>query len=422
MSNSSLPARRILFVNRYYWPDESATALMLRGVAESLAAAGWEVEVVTSRQLYGNAAARLPASEARHGVKVRRVWSTWFGRSFLPGRAVDYATFWLSAALVLIAASRRGTVVVTKTDPPLLSLAGWAAAALKGASHIHWSQDVFPEVAWARALASGRQPLAYRALAACRSASLRSAAGVVAIGDEMAAGLRELLGPGVPIEVIPNFADGRAVFPVDPDANALRREWGLDGKFALVYSGNLGRVHEIETALAASWQISLDEGIVFVFVGGGQLRRQLEKRVPAGKEAMFRFLPYQPFERLAESLSAADAHWLSLDPAYSRYVFPSKLYGILAAGRPSIFVGDPQSDVAKLISDRQVGFPVAAGDISAFLAAARQLRADAAMSRAMGERARLLFDAEFDLPRVANSWIQFLNRTQPSLVKLAATS
>src|SRR6266550_3210599 len=115
-----MTAPRVLFVNRFFHPDHSATSQMLSDLSFHLAELGWTVEVVTSRQRYDEARATLPSRETVRGVEVRRVWSTRFGRAFLPGRAIDYATFYVSAFFAI--RRERESIVVALTDPPLISV------------------------------------------------------------------------------------------------------------------------------------------------------------------------------------------------------------------------------------------------------------------------------------------------------------
>src|SRR5437868_5027237 len=142
-----MPAHRIVFVNRFFHPDHSATSQMLSDLSFHLAERGRRVEVVTSRQRYDDADAKLPPRETVRGVEVRRIWSTRFGRGFLPGRAVDYATFYISAFLALLRRATRDSTIVALTDPPLISVVAALAAMLRGAKLINWTQDLFPEVA-----------------------------------------------------------------------------------------------------------------------------------------------------------------------------------------------------------------------------------------------------------------------------------
>src|SRR3954447_26965913 len=142
-----MTARRVLFVNRFFHPDHSATSQMLSDLSFHLAERGWRVEVVTSRQRYDAADAKLPPREIVRGVEVQRVWSTRFGRAFLPGRAVDYATFYISAFFTLLRRAGRDTTIVALTDPPLISVVAALAAKLRHATLVNWTQDLFPEVA-----------------------------------------------------------------------------------------------------------------------------------------------------------------------------------------------------------------------------------------------------------------------------------
>ena len=139
--------RTVVFVNRYFSPDISATSQMLTDLAFGLARRGWRVRVVTSRQRYDDPGARLPPREILDGVVVDRIPTTRFGRTSLFGRAIDYLTFYLSAAWTLLRVIREGDVVVAKTDPPLLSILTTPIVRLRRAIAVNWLQDLFPEVA-----------------------------------------------------------------------------------------------------------------------------------------------------------------------------------------------------------------------------------------------------------------------------------
>src|SRR5438552_3038149 len=165
-----MPAGRVVFVNRYFHPDHSATSQMVSDLAFYLASRGWNVGVITSRLSYDDARARLAPRENVRGVDVRRVWSSRFGRAFLPGRAVDYATFYCSAFFAI--RRERDAIVVALTDPPLISV----VAALASHRIVNWLQDLFPEVANALGI---RAP---RFLRRVRDWSLRRARMNVAIG------------------------------------------------------------------------------------------------------------------------------------------------------------------------------------------------------------------------------------------------
>jgi colanic acid biosynthesis glycosyl transferase WcaI len=367
---------RVLFANRYFPPDHSATSQMVGDLAFHLARRGHEVVAIASRQRYDDAAARLAAHERVDGVDVVRVATTRFGRSFLPGRALDYATFYLSAFFALLRRARRGDTVVAMTDPPLLSVVAALACALRGARLVNWTQDLFPEVATAlgmRAVSMAR-PL--------RDWSLRRAAVNVALGEQMAARIRERGGRAV---VRHNWADA-ALHPVEKSSPA----------FVVEYSGNLGRAHDADTIAAAMRRLGDNTRIQFLFIGSGAKLDALKRA--AGANA--RFAPYQPREALSESLSAGNAHLVSLQPQLEGLIVPSKFYGVLAVARPVIFIGAADGELAQLIREHGLGYAIAPGDDAALVRAIEELANDRERAIAMGERGRALYDERFS-PHIA---------------------
>lgn len=340
---------RIIFVNRYFYPDHSATSQMLSDLAFGLDADGsYQIHIVTSRQRYDDPMAQLAAFEEVNGVRVHRVWTSRFGRRHLPGRALDYLSFYLTAFTKLVQLADNGAVVVAKTDPPLVSVIAAMAAKLRSARLVNWIQDLFPEVAGALGVSLARGP-AFQLLRWLRNLSVRGASKNVAIGQSMRDRIVAEGAPNGSVEVIHNWADGRQICPVDAADNALRKEWGLAGKFVIGYSGNLGRAHEHRPILEAATRLRDHPEIAFLIIGGGINRDGFQDEVQARALTNVIFKPYQARERLAESLSVADVHLISLRPSLEGLIVPSKFYGIAAAARPAIFIGSGEGEIARLI-------------------------------------------------------------------------
>lgn len=410
---------RLVFVNRFFFPDHSATSQILTDLCFALAARGHELHVVTSRLRYDDPSASLVGEESASGVRVHRVWTSRFGRGALAGRAIDYLTFYLSTLWRLVRLVDRSTILVAKTDPPMISVVAALAARATGARLVNWTQDLFPEVAVAVGMRAMRPALA-RSLAALRDWSFACAALNVAIGARMR---EKLLARGLAdsnVAVIHNWADGEAIVPQpgtgggtgarhdDVEANPLRREWGLEGKFVVGYSGNLGRVHEFTTVLDAARQLTYREDVVFLFIGGGHQLDTLKGE--AGRRGLtnVQFRPYQPRERLAQSLGACDTHLVTLRPEFEGLVLPSKFYGILAAGRPVLFVGAADGEIARLVNEGQCGQAFQVGDAQALAQCIRDLADEPARARQWGENGRRLFDARFAMRIAVDRWEQIL--------------
>ena len=400
-------SRRIVFVNRYYDPDQSASSQMLTDLARGLAAKGYDVHVVSSRQLYDEPDRRLAGDDTLSGVQVHRVATTRFGRSRLPGRAMDYASFYISCWIMLLKLVRRGDVLVSKTDPPLLSILAAPIARAKRAGLINWLQDVFPEIA----SQLGANPLPGwldQLLRRVRDASLRAATMNVSIGSRM----REYLAArGIPeskLCVIENWADGNAIQPKPTSASTLRARLGLVDRFVVCYSGNLGRAHEFHTLLGAAEVLKGDPAFIFLVIGSGARMDALKHGVATRALDNFRFLPYQSRDMLEDSLAAADVHIVSLLPALEGLIVPSKLYGILAAGRASIFIGDADGDVGRVIDRAQCGRLVKVGDSTALADVLRSLEAEPEVLLSMGARARQVFCGQYGLQRALDRWVALI--------------
>lgn len=332
---------RVIFLNRFYWPDEPATAQLLTDLAEALAARGDEVVVITSHP----GGLEIPSDAVHRGVRILRVRGTrWAKRFGLVGKAVDLATFFLGALWRLLVVARRNDAVVALTDPPLLGVGAWWVAGFRGARLFHWAQDIYPEVAVAL---TGHRWL--NVLRPLRNLAWRRATRSVTLGTDMAGVLTSAGVAPQKISLAPNWAPA-GLSPQPPHAaDALRAEWGLAGKFLVAYSGNLGRVHDLEPVLAVAEALRSEPGIAFVFIGGGAQRAALEATARRLGLPNVHFRPPQPRARLLAALALGDVHLVTLLPGCERYVYPSKLVGVAAVGRPVIFIGPRECEIARLV-------------------------------------------------------------------------
>jgi glycosyltransferase involved in cell wall biosynthesis len=399
---------KVVFVNRFYAPDHSATSQMLTDLAIALAAGGADVQVITSRLRYDDATASLAPHEVIDGVEVHRVRTSRFGRGNLAGRALDYLSFYVAAGAKLFGLARVGDVVVAKTDPPLVSVvAGWVAR-LRGARLVNWLQDLHPEVAANLGMVPARGP-GGSLLRWLRDGSLRRAAANIVLGQLMRERVAACGVDPKRIAVIANWADGARLRPMKRGANPLRAEWALGDKFVVGYSGNLGRVHEFRTVLDAAEALRAQTDIVFLFIGDGAQKAALATAAQERGLSNILFRPYQPRAALGWSLGAADVHLVTLRPELEGLVVPSKFYGVAAVGRPTIFIGDPEGEIGTVVREAECGMCVEQGDGEGLAQAITTLRDDSALRERMGANARRVFDERFDRPTGVAAWRRLLD-------------
>ncbi len=404
----STPApRRVVFVNRFYWPDEPATAQLLTDLAEGLAAEGWDVSVIASHP--GHAGA--PRCEQRHGVTIHRVRGPRWGKRSLIGRVADFAAFLVGASWRCLRVLQRGDTLVTKTDPPLLGVMLWPWARICRARQIHWVQDIYPEVAMAVAGGrAGRWLLA--GLRGLRDFTWRHSTACVALGEDMAAFIRARGVARSQISIIGNWAPtGLAPAPADEVAR-LRRDWGLADKFVIAYSGNLGRVHDLDPVLDLAGQLRDEPHLAFLFIGGGAQQACLQKRVRAEQLDQVHFQPAQPRDRLAAALGVGDLHLVTLLPSCASLVFPSKFYGVAALGKPILFLGPDDSEPARLVREYGMGLASQREALTTLASSLRQLSQNPVTLAGYGAAARQFAEHNGAFTSALALWRQALLKTR----------
>lgn len=402
---------RVILVNRYFLPDQSATSRVISSIATALAQRGVEVVALAGREIHNQPGTMLPPDEIIGGVRIKRLPSTGHGRQGLARRALDYLMFHMAAFFWLLRNLSREDIVVVCTDPPLLSLTSSIAIRLRNAVMVNWIMDLFPETAIELGFFR-RSPALGRWITRARDWSLTSPGVTVCPTQRMAEYLHRR---GLPLErltVMHHWSDSEEIYPIAPADNGLRENWGLKDTFVVGYSGNFGRAHEFATILAAAERLQHRSDIRFLFIGGGHQHAEIVEAAESMKLCNIVFKPLQPVVDLAESLSAADVHLISLRPVLEHCIIPSKFYGILAAGRPAIFIGDPDGEVPRVLAAKACGRSVAIGAVDELVTIIEEMRADPASCAAMGEAARRLLLSDYSRQKAADAWCMLTARLQ----------
>jgi colanic acid biosynthesis glycosyl transferase WcaI len=380
---------RLLVLNQYYWPGVEATAQLLSQLCEALAA-DFEVTVVTGRLLGHD---ELPAEDVHNGVRVVRVRSTAFERSELHRRAANYLSY-LGESVAAALREPKPDLVLCMTDPPIVGDVGFVVARRFGVPLLVISQDVFPEIAVQ--LKRLENPVLVGVLRSLVGLYLRRADGIVAIGETMKRRLEAKGASPDRITVIPNWVDTQAIVP-QPRDNAWARRRRLTGHFVVMHSGNVGHAQDLDTLIRAATFLRDLEDLRIVIVGFGARYAdmvELAKRLELGEAV--RFLPYQSRTVLSESLSAADVHFVGLAKGLSGFVVPSRLYGILAAGRPVIVGADAESETARLVAEVGCGIVLPPGRPELVAGVIREAREGLHDLEAMGAKGRMYVELEAD--------------------------
>jgi colanic acid biosynthesis glycosyl transferase WcaI len=399
--------RRIVFFNRSYYPDFGATGQLLTELCEDLTARfDFDVTVVAGMPLASEqpvepvAWYRPVRREDRNGVRILRAWGTALPNRKISGRISNYLSYFSSASIAALGLGRPD-VVVSLTDPPIVSLPAIAAARMTGARFVFLCQDVFPEVA--RLLEGFQNRKVEAVLTRVGRYTVSQADRIIALGDTMKRRLVETKGADPErIRVIHNWADAAAVQPGTKD-NDYAREHGLTDKFVVMHSGNVGMSQEIDSLLDVADRLRELPDIVIAIVGEGARKPFLQQEAARRGLTNVRFFPYTPKARLNESFATADLFVVSLKRGLAGYIVPSKLYGILAAGKPFVAAVEADCEVSQIAREHDCGLVVEPGDRDGMAGAIRRLYSSTACREKFARNARAA-GLVYDRPRAVEAY------------------
>jgi len=390
---------KILLLNQFFWPDISATSQLLTDVAAELSLEGHDVSVICGKPSYdGHRESTSPA------VQVEYLTSFGFSKNRLE-RLFSYLSFW-GLCVLKVMRRKRPDVVVTLTTPPLLSLIGTLLKTVKGCRHVVWEMDIYPDLAVELGLLR-EHALSTTLLRRVSNKSRHQSDCIIALGNCMRTKLVAMGLPKDKISVAENWADTR-IFQPPPQKF-------LDGKLRVVYPGNLGLGHDVETLVAAVKRLGDSEDVTFQFVGGGQGFEDLREICRAQARSICEFLPYEDPHRLAEvRLSNAHIGLVSQKSSCVGLLVPSKVYPLMASGIPFVFVGPPNATPNLLIQRHKCGWHICNGDVDGLVALLRELARNRSVIPEAGGRAREAFLKEHEVSIGARRVCNLITGVSPS--------
>ena len=411
---------RITVLCPHYAPDVAPTGEVMTSIATELIRRGHELHIVTALPWYQEHAivpgwdGQLVRHEQTPWGRITRVHPFPTDKRNIPARALAFGGFTLLATVEGAIARRRPDLVLAMSPPLTLGLAGWAVAKARRVPFVFNIQDVFPDVAVELGLLTGQRVIA--AASWLERFTYRRSDAVTVLSDELADNVRtkitrRLSGTAATrqadkVRVIPNFVDTARVRPAERE-NGYRAEYGLTGKRVVLYAGNVGLSKSLELVLAAAAALAHEPDIAFVINGGGAAKIDLVRK--AAGLTNVHFIEMQPKERLPEVLAAGDIHVVPLKRGLAWSSVPSKLYSILAAGRPVVASVDPGTEVARTIERAGAGLSVPPDDAEAFTKALRRLLDDPDEAQAMGRKGRSFIEGWASPAAVAESYEQLFD-------------
>jgi colanic acid biosynthesis glycosyl transferase WcaI len=366
---------KILLLNQTFYPDNLATSQQVTDLAVFLVSQGHQVTTIAGKLGYEDKRKRFRNQEWYRGVRILRVGSLGLGKHNFLTRILEFLSFDICLLFKLIFVPAHD-LVVSFTSPPLIGFFGMIFTFIKGGRSVQWLMDINPDGAIAVGYVK-KGSLIARTLTAIFDLTLKHADKIVVLDRWMRKRIEAHSVPVEKIEIVPPWSvvnlQEAAQFD-SPGVVEFKKKNDLENKTIILYSGNHSIVHPLETLLEAALKLRDDKNIVFVFMGAGARTLDVEAFKKKHQLENIRQLPLQPRESFHDALSAANIHMVVMGEAISGLVHTSKIYGVLASGRPYIVIGPKESHLNDLIDQCPYGYRVDHGDVSGLIETFQKIR------------------------------------------------
>jgi len=412
------PPQRVVLVCQLFYPELVSTGQTLTELGEELARRGVELKVVASQPIIVRRDERIAPHILHEGISIIRTWSTRFPKTNFFGKLINQITFFLTSTLHVLWNEPSAQLLIL-TNPPYLPLLGWFCHFLRRQSFGLVLFDIMPEQAELLNFVRPGGLLARLWRQANRLSYLRCAYAVVLSRDMLVGALENAAVSGTPQEadcrarthIIHVWSDDRMIEPKAKEESSEATRLGVVDRFVVQYSGNHGRFHDIETLLEIARLLREESGIVFQFIGEGQKKSLVSRFKQQNRLENVFESSYCAKELLGESLAMSDLGVVAQMPGQERVCYPSKLLGIMAAGRPAFAICAPACEMARTIDEHRLGFVVENGQAGRGAELIRQAARDTAILAEMGRNARQYLQAHFTLRSAADRYFDLITKT-----------
>ena len=386
--------RTIWVASELYYPELTSTGFFVTGIAERLAT-HCSVKVLCGQPTYSMRGVRPPRKEVRNGVRIWRAMSTTFDKNRLLGRAINTLTLTTSLFFHSLRRMRRGDELLVVTNPPVLPFVMVLAARLRGVRSVVLIHDLYPEVLVATGMAAEDSWLV-RNYSKLTRWLYRTADEIIVIGrDARDLVARRFAEAATKITVIPNWADLPRIGLAPDKGRSVRAKMGSNGKFVIQHLGNMGRTHGIESLADAAEQLLDHPDIHFMVVGAGYQRPLLLKRIADGGLTNVSVVAPCADDELEAYLNACDVALISFRKGMAGVSVPSRMYNVMAAGKPIIAVAEPESELARVVSEEAIGIVVPPENPGELAAAIRAAKENPSRLVEFGRRARQVAEEKY---------------------------
>lgn len=387
--------KRIWIVSELYYPELTSTGYFLTGIAEGLASE-YDVSVLCSQPSYWNRGVRAPIREMRNGVDVLRCRATTLDKNKLVSRILNLFTISVSISAAALFRIKRGDIVIAVTNPPSIPYLIALVCRLKGARFVLLIHDVYPDILTRLGILS---PQSFFARLMDRSTRwlYNRASRIIVLGRDMRKLVYAKLNSRQDrVVVATNWGDIEAIVPQPLSENRLLDKLNLKRHFVAQYCGNIGRTHGMNDLANAAEALASDPEFHFLVIGWGAKKRWLMKQKQSRKMENLTILDPLSQKEFCDGLNACNVAIITFSSGMAGISVPSRMYNVMAAGKPLLAVCDDDSELAAVVREEEIGWVVPPGRADLIVATLYEAKSNPERLRSMGERARKASETKYN--------------------------
>lgn len=405
---------KLLILSEYFYPDKSSTPKVLTELAEDIVKNGIEVDVITSNSSYRSQNRDLKAREIHEGINIKRVYSSKFNRNKALGRIINYLTFLVSSFINTIIKNDYDYILLV-SNPPVLPIIGYVVNKIRKKPYIYLLHDIYPDMA-IKVGAIKESGLICKVMTFINKKIYNNAHKVVVLGNDMKQNLLNKKVCEDKIEIITNWADREKIYKLEK-SNEFSKKQKINDTFNIVYTGNIGRFHDIETILETAKKLKEINDIKFVFVGDGYKKKDIESYVNQFKLQNIKILGYQYGETYNQLLNSADLFITTLDKGIEGLGVPSKTYSYLAASKPIIAIMNKDSEIGSLVEENKLGLRVDSGEVKKITKFILDMKQNSNLYKSIQNNVEEIFNNNYERNIVTIKFVNLINTDKIMEVK-----
>lgn len=401
--------KRLTLLSQYFYPEMISTGHILTELLVELARRQIKTTAICAQPTYYSND-KVDKEITYKGIVIRRTVNTQFDKNSIQGKIFNSFSFFVGALWLILKEKGRYPMILV-TNPPFLGLAGLICKIFKRRPYLLIIHDLYPDIMVNMGYLRNNSLLSIIWKRINRSI-YKLASFIVVLGQDVQREIQNQLPTEQhkKVKFIPNWADPELICPIDHSCNPFMSELGMSGKFLVQYSGNMGLTHDMETIIEAARVLEVEHDIHFLLIGGGGKLKVVKEMIKSHKLSNVTLLPYQPRENLKNSLGVAHISLISLEKGVQGLSVPSKLYGIMASGRPTIAIVPENIEVALTLKEFKCGLVAPPKDVPALVKAIKWLKAHEPERKAMGTRAYKAFQENFTVQQCANKYFHLIKQ------------